>query len=62
MEGMQVQNNKFDSPDVDITFYFKEGKRTKDFDNLMVELSKLVNEKRKQRLSQKKEEKNDDKK
>ena len=57
-------NNKFESPEVDITFYFKTGERTAEFDDLVLEITGLVNDRRKQRLVQekKKESQNDDKK
>ncbi len=55
-------DNKFESPEVDVTFYFKSGERTKNFDDVMIEISRLVNESRKQRIEQKKESQNDDSK
>ena len=38
------------------------GERTKNFDDVMIEISRLVNESRKQRIEQKKESQNDDSK
>tara|TARA_B100000676_G_C17401528_1_gene495218 strand:- start:235 stop:405 length:171 start_codon:yes stop_codon:yes gene_type:complete len=55
-------NDKFESPEVDISFYFKAGERTKEFDKAMMEIQKLVNEKQKQRLEHQKESHNDDSK
>ncbi len=55
-------NDKFESPEVDISFYYKAGERTKEFDKAMIEIQKLANEKRKQRLEHQKESQNDDSK
>ena len=43
-----------DNNGVEITFNFKHGERMADFDDLVLEITGLVNDRRKQRLEQEK--------
>ncbi len=56
MDGYEKIGNewvkKLSKENLDITFKIKEGERTKEFDELMVDLLAAANEKRKKRLQE----------
>ena len=59
---MEEINNKFESPQMDVTFKFQfVVPPTKEFNELMVDISDQINELQKQRQEHKKENQNDDK-